>query len=598
MATQQTVVRASSTVEEIEKGVYYLFKHRGWRSRQVDKWFYDDDAQWSHKITVDVLIGQELADVFEHGNRVKGNEDSQSEQRVDEGYLIPLFEVPKGTTFSSMDVMSSRDKSLKLYDDSKSALFIVSALAGAVAEETDGQYSLTYKKALRGILYELFRPDALLRDESGKIIFPSDVDREERIRNRVVKLINRFERVDRDTLEKLGWSSQQFEGLSESFQNMYDSVPVFRWFVMHYTYYQLYCVKVKSRNAIVECSYKNSKDLFKRGGLHHRLSPFCYFDAPLDGSTLADEGCVTVLAPEGMQFVPNFFPHEGSVRGTAFGEYIGSLRVLFSGMMKKRFGGQWLTIVDRMGNKGFGDPKGIGSLTPQAAMFKDARMRWTPVKDEIGPARRMPLRNGQKEHRYVLELMLVPRMGVRTLCYFVVMMMCLALLSLPLLSEGKIGSFSVPAIANLVPLATMIMSSMDGSRYIRREALIFPKVLAVICVALSVLLLMNYMVICDHLSVANEKLEVAKAEKNVVLQGEIDGRISYLEGWGSNILGLGVAVSILLLISFAAWWFPLWRVTRSWHAQEEFYSSFNVSAVSGSLGSENRGRRFHFPWRK
>ena len=543
------------SIQEVEGAVYYLFLHRGWRTRQVERWSYGLDAQWSRQMTFDILIGGKIADVFDRASKTERD-------RGPRGYLIPLFELPKGTTFSSLDLRDQAGNPLKLYDGSKSSLFIVSALWGAMSEEPNLLGQIKNAGALRGFLHELFNLEFPLKDSGGKIIMPSDPEREASIKTHVIEMIGFLESMSAQDLSSFGWRKEDIVELAEDFSLAFDNSRRFRWFVEHYTYYQLYCTQIDGRDTVVKCSYQSSFDLFTRASFHHRCSPFCYFEAPLDASDMSDEGCVTVFAPEGMEFVPNFYPHGVGSQGSFLGELREAMKVMSPGKMRKAFGKRWLTIVNRLPSGEHDSPIGVGSLSPSTASFRDARHRWVVDEEGLRPSRRIPIDGDGLEHRYVLELMMLPKLGVRAACYFAVVCMCVALFAIPLFSHPSAAPSGLQTITSLAPLVTLLVSSMDGSRYIRREASMFPRYVAVFCAVASVLLLMVHTIMLSYVNgIAAAGMAVPQVLSLCV----------------SAVLWTGFVISSLSFLLVSVWLAIVYGVRKSWSHQEEYYGSFDVA---------------------
>lgn len=536
--TTPDVARAARS----DLAVSYLFMHKSWRERQVDHWSYDGDAQWTRHMSFDICIPETCREVLK--------------DRKGEFWLVPLFEVPKGTTFSSFDLRNQANRALKLKHGSVSSLMVVTALVGAMEEarvQDPSAPSLSPNLALRSFLYDLFDSTLPLKDQDGNTLNPQDGDYPSKIRQAAVDQVRRAKSLSDVAKERFAWHRTNLDAIERDFVSMFDSSSLFRWFVLNYTYNELYCVKIDEYETIIKCAYRSSRDLFRRGDMHHPGSPFCYFDVPLDFVSTSEVGAVTVDAPEGMLFIPNFNPHHTGQRGKRLQEMREAYAVNDQHSMRRVFANRWLQISDRIPSGANGRNTtliGFGSLSPTRANFRGVKSLWAIGNSSslAEPLRRIPVHGEARGHRYVIELMMIPAFGTRITRYFIVLLMCLALFGVDILCAGEVTNMNVQTVTSLAPIITLITASMDGAGYIRRVALKIPTYLTHATVLLGVPLLLWF--------------AAANASQNYDL--------------ARNVATVGAIGTFAALLCFLAWCHLVWSIKRSWDKQEESYGSFPV----------------------
>lgn len=280
---------------------YGIMKRTSWLVRRVEAWSYTGDALWKRSISFDIDMEQLL--------RLKKSCNFDSKF-----FLLPLFEFDKNKQLVDFDARDRYSNPMHLVLREHSAMYTLSALRGAIAtEHGDGSEcvldELSDTDMLSEVLGALFQEAELPEDEYG-IIRREDEDCFERIVSRVKAQFS-------DLIPKYG--AENAERAMRQLNSYIDSSPVFRHFLITYSYKWLPCLRVEfgtnslgeDTNTLVKICLCETKDIISEAipvkSITDRVSAQINglrFQHPLDFIGTAEKEHITIKAPDGTYFSP------------------------------------------------------------------------------------------------------------------------------------------------------------------------------------------------------------------------------------------------------------------------------------------------------
>lgn len=472
---------------------YHLYKHSGWLSRRNDKWTYIGNAAWKCDVSLDLDTGcfqdyfvkyylRNTGEVSE--GKTKEDDPTLMELDIFKGSIanIPLMEMSKNAQFLSFDIRDREGKPMHLLPRSQCAQVCLNMLIGAIATEHGEGAScqlppLLSTNPLSAVLAEWFRAPAPPHDNSG-LIDEKDPDCINRVHNSFLEAIDIL-------ANERGTTSEIVSEMKKNFDSYFDNSPIFKYFVVNYAFRWLVCTCFDCGNddySIVKFSYTSSRDIFgkiNKGG--KGLVKNLYFkglraEFDLDNMGYAEVSHTTIVAPEGLRFAPMPFPKAETMCG-------------FNGS-------SWFHVKDEhlpshvlddhlKGDRDVSAPDIRGTLTPSCATIK-ALYPWKD--DNSARLRRLPV-EGCAQHKYVLELMLSPKLGTRAIGQTALILFSLAAFLMCLIDPNIYSgepNFSFSTLLVFVPIVIAVITIRDELSYMRKKISCVPRFLFNVCIVIDV----------------------------------------------------------------------------------------------------------------
>lgn len=576
---------------------YMIMKRTSWLARRVENWSYTGSATWVRSFSLDLdinflrlsyiwyywqsLLPDDICEV-DPSESILGIPARYAVLHEDDGEYIPpslfsdkffdlpVIEIDKCKQFSNFDARDASGNALHLSMRGVGIQTTMSALIGAIAIEhgeaaPEGEQlePLVHTDDLSGFLSDWFSAEHPPQDD-GNRIDPNTKEGLEKTKKAALKGME----LKADEEE---WEADQLDAAQKRFCLYFDKSPIFRYYLKTFTFKRLICVRIclgDEAHSLIKCKYDAIRDLFgnKEEGdtlqrvmnLPRHVRNFAgglRFEMELDGIGLGEVDHTTIEAPEGTYLSPAKEPRREDQN-----EERAKLYVLDD-----------LPYDPLLSNSDI-EYKPYAQATAtltQGRVTLKTKKAWKDVPErKYEPSRRLPV-DGAREHRYLLNLRLVPKLGLRSLGYIsflffsaVAFLMCLLNpeVYLDTMYRDADSPFSLGSLLVIAPMIIMVVANKDETPYIRRQIFKAPRWLAYFCVFVDILGFLWFFI-------AGLQLD----EKQL---GLFAGLYNSIAEWNPALVGL--AACTISLACAVLWWTIHTARTRRWTSKPGAYDQFPV----------------------
>lgn len=588
---------------------YRILKHTSWLARRVEKWEYVGDASWLRSFSLDLDLNQlriyyvtdywqKILPVLSDSERndpeafcaelpiAYSNIKVEPNTKLDipfDGFenhtcIIPILELDKCKQFADFNIRDKNGGALHLTMKGVCVQYVLNALIGAIQIE-HGEGSpvplppLKSTEFLMNFMHDWFSATNPPLNAKGMPIESNSRTCMEDIHEAAIDAIRVKASVDK-------WEDSSRDDTIQLFEEYFTSSPIFRYFTKTFALKRLVCVEVclaDKTTSIIKCSYSITRNIFGKT-VEKSFSDMLFgklYGIPveweLDSFGSGEVEHTSIYAPEGTKLLP-LAPAKKATEQQAPPQK--------ESPASKKEQKPKLYITDESLTDSWTpkpqanylpDALASATLTPGQVIVK-TKKAW--VNDDERPSRRLPV-DGAIEHRYILNLLLTPKLGIRALGYAAFLLLSAAVFLMcsldpkTFLASSGNSTFSIGSILVIAPMAIMMIANREDIPYIRKEIFKFPRLLTAACVVVDILGFFWFFAagFTRYNATAysfEEVTWVVNAFKYISPHGYFVGA------------GIGLLACSILAALFLAWYGMQFIKQHRWQKQQDSYDRFDL----------------------